>query len=678
MKKVIHWLAFLVISFHTQADVPGGIYVLIPPDKAIPERLLQSSQITGMVIRANWQEIYVSEQEIDVTEIKLKLQQITKAGKAASLVVNNGGLNTPEQIQKEIKNWLQFSNKNRFHDTHKQDVGIPLFWDETLLKHKTNLLRLLARELAGFKALKLISVQCANATTDDWNVPPNLQWNQSRFDDDKLFFACKSLIDSAATLFPTAAVRMAVGPIQPPLMRDRYALARRIYHYASQTYPGRFYIQRHNLSTTTPNPNETRRLMGWQLIFDARPYAAAQFLWPVSDTKSCRTNGQISPCDSLTMLDDIYNLISGYRLHYLEVYASDALRFADKPQYQQFTKMFDGTGTITATQVPAVSVNSAAISPDSTQQGNPMPEHTDQKDHQQAGQLPSPLDSLAPGDSWGRWKNQVGERPLPRLVSHLTFKSELLKTEVGYTLYLPKNTSNQALPVIYWLHGKGGNEIRGAYIPQYLEKAIQKGIIRPTAMVLINGGLHSFYSNSFDGKHPVEDMLIQELIPLAESRHSIGGNPDMRMLEGFSMGGFGALKLAAKYPDYFNSVQTYGAALLSEQFMPFKQDAAAYQNVFSSDPNYFILNSPSYWLKHNADKIRKRHLAIRMLVGSKDGTRRYNDAAHEALQKLGLEHEYGKLEGVAHTPRMYYEADPYGSFGFHEQALRMRESDHSF
>src|SRR5271165_6783854 len=59
-----------------------------------------------------------------------------------------------------------------------------------------------------------------------------------------------------------------------------------------------------------------------------------------------------------------------------------------------------------------------------------------------------------------RWVNEP-KTPLPRGVIHKTFFSKALNQNVGYLVYLPPDyaASDRRYPVIYNLHGAGGNEL---------------------------------------------------------------------------------------------------------------------------------------------------------------------------------------------------------------------------
>ena len=57
----------------------------------------------------------------------------------------------------------------------------------------------------------------------------------------------------------------------------------------------------------------------------------------------------------------------------------------------------------------------------------------------------------------------------------------------------------------------------------------------------------SWYADRKDGTFPYERFLVEELIPALERAHpGFGGSPSARSVAGLSMGGFGALNLAAR------------------------------------------------------------------------------------------------------------------------------------
>jgi enterochelin esterase-like enzyme len=159
-------------------------------------------------------------------------------------------------------------------------------------------------------------------------------------------------------------------------------------------------------------------------------------------------------------------------------------------------------------------------------------------------------------------------------VTHNTYFSNSMQREIGYAVYVPPgydfmighaDTARQQkrYPVIYWLHGKGGDESMGFDIRlfNFFHQAVVEGKIRPAMVVCPNCGSYSMFCDSYDKTIMGESILIKELIPLIDATYLTISSGSERGIEGFSMGGFGAIKLAFKFPEMFSSVVTYGASL---------------------------------------------------------------------------------------------------------------------
>ena len=67
---------------------------------------------------------------------------------------------------------------------------------------------------------------------------------------------------------------------------------------------------------------------------------------------------------------------------------------------------------------------------------------------------------------------------LPTGVTHHTFRSDSMKREIGYCIYLPpgyERDTELRYPVIYHLHGAGGNETRRVYSAGVIDEGIMAG-----------------------------------------------------------------------------------------------------------------------------------------------------------------------------------------------------------
>jgi len=151
---------------------------------------------------------------------------------------------------------------------------------------------------------------------------------------------------------------------------------------------------------------------------------------------------------------------------------------------------------------------------------------------------------LAP--AWAEW----------RLESHF---SALLAKEKMFYIYLPDSiNSGRTYPVLYLLHGVGGDYGDWLEASHVREQALQHEMI----IVLPDGGGFGWYLDSpMDSTSLYESYLVVELIPLVESRFPVASGPAAHAISGLSMGGHGAVALALKHPDLFGAASSLSGIL---------------------------------------------------------------------------------------------------------------------
>lgn len=155
-----------------------------------------------------------------------------------------------------------------------------------------------------------------------------------------------------------------------------------------------------------------------------------------------------------------------------------------------------------------------------------------------------------------------------KIIEQQSVKSTILSKDVKYSIYLPPNyeSSTQTYPVIYLLHGYGGDNhswIKRGNINQYVDKAIANNLIPPVIIVMPNGD-SSWYINSNDNKVKYEDFFINEFIPAIEKTYQAKAEKKYRAIAGLSMGGYGALLYTLKHPNIFSAVAALSAAIVSD------------------------------------------------------------------------------------------------------------------
>jgi len=155
-----------------------------------------------------------------------------------------------------------------------------------------------------------------------------------------------------------------------------------------------------------------------------------------------------------------------------------------------------------------------------------------------------------------------------KIIEQQSVKSTILSKDVKYSIYLPPNyeSSTQTYPVIYLLHGYGGDNnswIKRGNINEYTDKAIANNTI-PAVIIVMPNGDSSWYINSNDSKVKYEDFFINEFIPAIEKTYRAKAEKKYRAIAGLSMGGYGALLYTLKHPNIFSAVAALSAAIVSD------------------------------------------------------------------------------------------------------------------
>lgn len=273
-----------------------------------------------------------------------------------------------------------------------------------------------------------------------------------------------------------------------------------------------------------------------------------------------------------------------------------------------------------------------------------------------------------------KWVNEPKPGQLPDRVTHRTFFSKALNRDVGYCVYLPpgyEQDTSRRYPVIYNLHGAGGNELHSFTDAKVLHDGIVSGRWAPMIMVLPNGGQATFYKDSADGKLPAETLIIREFIPHVDATYRTLAARGGRAIEGFSMGGRGSTRLAMKYPELFCSLHNQAGNVphTADLFDPSKKDSYP-NNYLGPDKQRYIDNDAFLLLKKNVGAI-KSGLRIAITCGTKDdGHLPTVREFHAALLAAGVDHTYLEVEGLAHEHDKLVKMYAPTWFDYHAESFR--------
>src|SRR5579864_2651695 len=149
-----------------------------------------------------------------------------------------------------------------------------------------------------------------------------------------------------------------------------------------------------------------------------------------------------------------------------------------------------------------------------------------------------------------------------------SLKSKYVPGPVAYCALLPPSYDSQLtkkFPVLYFLHGLGGDQsflvTSGGW--NLIEDAEEQKQVNEFVVITPQAD-NSFYINSKDGRVHYDDFFIREFIPEMEKHFRLIGTRASRAIGGVSMGGYGALRFAFKYPQMFVAVVAHMPALLEQ------------------------------------------------------------------------------------------------------------------
>ena len=147
------------------------------------------------------------------------------------------------------------------------------------------------------------------------------------------------------------------------------------------------------------------------------------------------------------------------------------------------------------------------------------------------------------------------------------------------TVYTPAGyeTSKAKYPVLYVLHGIGGDEdawVTQGRATQILDNLIAQGKAKPMIVVFTNGNISQEAApleNSTGYTRPTMSLpqtmegtfetAFPEIVKFVDSRYRTIAKKQSRAVCGLSMGGFHTLNLSLNYPDLFNYSGMFSAAI---------------------------------------------------------------------------------------------------------------------
>lgn len=217
-------------------------------------------------------------------------------------------------------------------------------------------------------------------------------------------------------------------------------------------------------------------------------------------------------------------------------------------------------------------------------------------------------------------------------LERIDYDSKTVGAKRWMQVYTPPGYSkDRKYPVLYLLHGIGGNEreewAKGGAAHVILDNLIADQKIQPMIVVLPNGNATANPTSGSQGGarggrgggfgdltgwgKPFESDLIKDIIPFIEANYSVKADRDNRALAGLSMGGGQSLNIG------FGNFDTF-----------------AWIGGFSSAPN----TNPPEQLVSDPENAAKQLKLLYISCGNKDGLIRVSQGLHAFLKEKNIPH----------------------------------------
>ena len=231
--------------------------------------------------------------------------------------------------------------------------------------------------------------------------------------------------------------------------------------------------------------------------------------------------------------------------------------------------------------------------------------------------------------------------------------------------------SKKPLPVLYLLHGGQGS------FRDWLTKTTDPMLLHNLAdqysiiIVTPEGGLTSYYFDSpFDKSSQFETFIYKEVVGKIDSTYNTIKDRKGRIIAGLSMGGHGAMYIAAKHPELFCAAGSMSGVMnintrtwkVPADFAKSRADNFA---KLLGEPKDTLNPYPEYTIVGMVDKLKANDVKLIFDVGVDDFLIEPNRDLHKKLVDSGVPHDYTERPGK-HEWAYWTNALPYQMLFFHK------------
>jgi len=212
--------------------------------------------------------------------------------------------------------------------------------------------------------------------------------------------------------------------------------------------------------------------------------------------------------------------------------------------------------------------------------------------------------------------------------------SDAMKKKIKAIVVKPDSyTTGTEYPVVYLLHGAGGNYTDWTKnAPKIRENVDALNII----IVCPDGGVTSWYWDSpVDPTYKYETYVTKELIPFIDKSYKTIKTRNGRAITGLSMGGHGGLYLGIRHQDLFGAAGSMSGGVDIRPF-PKNWDMAKRLGDYATNPD----NWEKYTVTNQLHLITPKSIAIIFDCGTEDFFYKVNTELHDKMVERNIEHDF--------------------------------------
>jgi len=240
-------------------------------------------------------------------------------------------------------------------------------------------------------------------------------------------------------------------------------------------------------------------------------------------------------------------------------------------------------------------------------------------------------------------EKQIGtEQGAPPTLHKGAYASRALGRQQPYAYLLPAGwdgSAGRCFPLLLLLHGRDGS-----YLDWPTHTRIAHYAARYALCVVFPEGDNGWYTNAVGGASRYEDDLVHALVPHIQATLPVLPPGKHWGIGGLSMGGYGAVKLALKYPRLFSLAVSHSGAL--------EKPRQPEPHPVFGDPQAdaaFRLSENPFWLAEQAMcRFPTERPRLYLDCGLNDELLEANRRFHDHLTFIGYRHTYQEMPGY-HT-----------------------------